>query len=355
MSSSDLAHEQTYVSTLYDRLAELEERARQRLAELPDDADSPPSVRSERAALATREVEKLARYRAAETGLCFGRIDLADGERRYIGRIGLFDDSGDHEPMLIDWRAPAARPFYLATAAAPMAVHRRRHLRLRGRVVTELRDEVLDSTTATPGDATLVGEAALLAELAAVRTGRMRDIIGTIQAEQDHVIRSEHRGVLVVEGGPGTGKTAVALHRAAYLLYTYREQLAHRGVLVVGPNQTFVGYIDQVLPSLGETGVRMATLADLLPGVTADATEPAEVAEVKGRAVMAEVVAAAVRDRQQVPAEPTPVTLTDRHPSLAYQAEVVTLEPADCAAARDAARATGLPHNRARRSSPTNC
>lgn len=250
--------------------------------------------------MAARQIAELARYRAAETGLCFGRLDLEDGERRYIGRIGLFDESGDHEPLLIDWRAPAARPFYLATAAAPMAVHRRRHLRLQGRVVTELRDELLDPTTAAPGDPSLVGEAALLAELSAVRTGRMRDIVGTIQAEQDHVIRSPHRGVLVVEGGPGTGKTAVALHRAAYLLYTYREQLAHRGVLVVGPNQTFVSYIDQVLPSLGETGVRMATLAELYPGVTADAAEPAEVAEVKGRAMMADVVAAAVQDRKSV-------------------------------------------------------
>jgi DNA helicase IV len=202
----------------------------------------------------------------------------------------------------VDWRAPAARPFYEATAAAPGDVVRRRHLVTRARTVVGVEDEVLDLAAIAPDDRpTLNGEGALLAAVGAHRTGRMGDIIATIQAEQDRVIRSEPDGVLVVQGGPGTGKTAVALHRAAYLLYTHRERLARGGVLVVGPNEVFLRYIEQVLPSLGETGVVMSTPAQLFPGVVASAAEPARVAALKGDPRMARVIAAAVRDRQRVP------------------------------------------------------
>ena len=174
--------------------------------------------------------DQVEQSRAVENGLCFGRLDGDDGARRYIGRIGIFDTTGDHDPLLIDWRAPAARPFYLATAATPQGVRRRRHLRTRDRKVTGLNDEVLDLATASPtAHEELTGEAALLAALNAGRTGRMRDIVETIQAEQDRIIRADLPGVLVVQGGPGTGKTAVALHRAAYLLYTHRQQLATPG------------------------------------------------------------------------------------------------------------------------------
>src|SRR5256885_1829209 len=179
-------------------------------------------------------------------------------------------------------------------------VRRRRHIRsLRGKVI-RLDDEVLDLTDAgRDGQADgLTGEAALLAALNASRTGQMTDIVETIQVEQDWIIRSPHKGVLVVQGGPGTGKTAVALHRAAFLLYTYREQLARRAVLVIGPNPTFLRYVGQVLPSLGETSVLMSTIADLYPGVTARRDEPAAAARVKGKLGMAKVIAAAVRARQ---------------------------------------------------------
>jgi DNA helicase IV len=243
----------------------------------------------------------------------FGRLDAcrkpgADGpgERRYVGRLGLLDEANEYEPLLMDWRAPAARPFYTATAANPEGMRRRRHLRTRRRELLGIDDEVLDLDAADAGASTsgLTSEAALLAAVGARRTGRMSDIVATIQSEQDAIIRSTPSGVLVVQGGPGTGKTAVALHRAAYLLYTHRDRLARRGVLVVGPNPTFLHYIGQVLPSLGETSVVLGTIGQLFPGLDARRPEPAATAAVKGRTEMAAVIAAAVRDRQQLPRPP---------------------------------------------------
>jgi DNA helicase IV len=340
-STTDLDEEQRYVTMLYDRLDVLRERAGERLSDLLRQNGGTPQARSQRDATVGRYAERLAQYNAVENGLCFGRLDLRDGGQRHIGRIGIFDtDGGDYEPLLLDWRAPAARPFYLATAAAPSGVSRRRHIRTRMRTVVELDDEVLDlDHAAATGTRVLTGEAALLAALSTNRTGRMRDIVETIQAEQDRVIRSDLAGLLVVQGGPGTGKTAVALHRAAYLLYTYREQLSARGVLIVGPNTTFLRYISQVLPSLAETGVLLATLGDLYPGITARRPEPAAVAEVKGRREMAGILAAAVRDRQRVPAEPVEIEV-DGH--------VLRLDTHACSAARLRARRSGRPHNLAR-------
>ena len=229
-----------------------------------------------------------------ERGLCFGRIDTDDGATFYIGRIGLFDD--DHDPLLIDWRAPVAQPFYRATAADPIGVFRRRHIRLAGRTVVAVDDDILDLAALDDHDhESLIGEAALFASLSADRTGRMSEIVATIQAEQDAIIRSGLPGVLVVQGGPGTGKTVVALHRAAYLLYTHRDQLARRGVLVVGPNATFLRYIEQVLPSLGETEVVLSTIGELLPGVVGTAAESPDASRIKGSLQMVEVIARAVR------------------------------------------------------------
>jgi DNA helicase IV len=333
----EMGHEQDYLSMLYRHLDSRRARITERLSATLRESGGTPQARSQRSSTAQAYRDELARLDAVEAGLCFGRLDLRDGPRRYIGRIGLFDESGDDEPLLLDWRAPAARPFYVATAASPEGVTRRRHIRTAGRAVTGLDDELLELTGAA-GDG-LVGEAALLAALTAARTGRMRDIVETIQAEQDRVIRAPLGGVLVVQGGPGTGKTAVALHRAAYLLYTHREQLARRGVLVVGPNATFLRYISQVLPSLAETGARLATLGDLYPGTVARRSEPAAVAEVKGRAVMADVVAAAVRDREAAVAGPVEVRVDH---------DLLTLAPETVARARRAAHATRRPHNPAR-------
>src|SRR5690348_10977015 len=288
---------------LYGRLDELRERAAGRLAGVLRQQGGTHQARTEREVFSLQYSQQIAQLDAAENRLCFGRLDFTGGERRYIGRIGIHADSDDYQQLLMDWRADAARPFYLATAMNPEDVRRRRHIETRDRVVTSLDDEILDLASADAAQRRdgLTGEAALLAAMTASRTGRMADIVETIQAEQDKIIRAPQQGVLVVQGGPGTGKTAVALHRAAYLLYTHRRQLEKRGVLIVGPNATFLRYIGQVLPALGETGVVLSTLSELYPGVIPRRDEAAGVSVVKGRLAMTRVVAAAVRDRQQVP------------------------------------------------------
>lgn len=343
-SERELDAEQEVVDGLYARLDELRAHARRRLAAVRRQGPSgSPQNRSERDAFATLYEDRVAQLEAVEERLAFGRLDLVDGERRYIGRIGLTDD--EQSPLLTDWRAPAAQSFYRATSARPDGVVRRRHLVTSGRRVTGLEDDVLDldalaDSGVDPDSLTgLSGEGALLAALATGRTGRMGDIVATIQAEQDAIIRSELAGALVVQGGPGTGKTAVALHRAAYLLYHHRRLLERSGVLLVGPSRTFLRYIDQVLPSLGETGVVTATVAELVPGVEARGVEDDAVAAVKGRAVMAKVVARAVRQRQRVPAEPVRVRVDGR---------TVVVRPRDVAAAIGRARRQHKPHNQAR-------
>jgi DNA helicase IV len=287
--------------------------------------------------------ERIQALEAAETRLCFGRLDLADGQSRYIGRLGLADD--DQRPLLTDWRAPAAEPFYQATSADPRGVVRRRHIVTAGREVTSLEDDVLDLSALAEGESgvhaeDVQGGGVLMASLAARRTGRMHDIVATMQAEQDAIVRSPLEGILVVEGAPGCGKTVVALHRAAYLLYTHRDRLARSGVLIVGPNRIFLHYIGQVLPALGETAAVLATPGQLYPGVDATAWEPAEIAALKGRASMADVIHRAVRARQRVPDGPR---------RLDVGGTTITLTPEMVISARDRARASRRPHNLARR------
>ncbi|WP_225754141.1 UvrD-helicase domain-containing protein [Actinotalea sp. Marseille-Q4924] len=348
-----LEHEQRAVDERYARLDRLRATTRARLSQTRRVGPSgSPQNRSERDAFATLYEDRIAQLEAVEQRLCFGRLDLAEDAAPapdaaggtsgtlYIGRIGLTDE--DQTSLMTDWRAPAARPFYRATSARPEGVVRRRHLVTRGRTVTGLEDEILDLDAyagAAASVGTVAGEGALLAALATARTGRMGDIVATIQAEQDAIIRSELGGTLVVQGGPGTGKTAVALHRAAYLLYAHRSTLERSGVLVVGPSRTFLRYIDQVLPSLGETGVVAATVEELFPGVTATGSEPDAAAEIKGRAVMAEVLARAVRQRQRTPREPVEIRVDGR---------LVVVRPQDVADAIGKARRTGRPHNLAR-------
>jgi DNA helicase IV len=338
-----LDHERRYVAMLYDRLDERRADTARRLdAVLHEETVGTPQALTERDAAAAMYTDRLAALRAAEHGLAFGRLDTDSGERRYVGRLGLLDEEHEYEPLLMDWRAPAAQPFYTATAASPEGMRRRRHLRTRRRDVLAVDDEVLDlhDAAAAASSTGLTSEAALMAAVTARRTGRMGDIVATIQAEQDRIIRATPSGVLVVQGGPGTGKTAVALHRAAYLLYTHRDRLARRGVLVVGPNATFLRYIGQVLPSLGETSVVLGTVAQLHPGLDARRDEPPDVAEVKGRAEMAAVIAAAVRDRQQVPR---------RAVELVVEQQRVRLDRDVAHAARSRARRSRRPHNEAKR------
>ncbi|MFE3522032.1 HelD family protein [Streptomyces sp. NPDC059161] len=341
MSTEEFRKEQQFITGLYARLDELRGQAEAAAQAALSQAGTGLQARLERDVLVAEQSGLLAALNAGENGLCFGRLDFRDGATHHVGRIGIRRDDQERTPVVLDWRAEVARPFYLATGHSPMGLRRRRHITTQGRTVTALHDELLDLTDSQrTGHEGANADEVLLAALDAARTGRMHDIVQTIQAEQDRIIRAPHRGVLVVEGGPGTGKTVVALHRAAYLLYEHRELLARRAVLIVGPNPAFLGYIGDVLPSLGETGVLLSTVAELFPGVRATGTDTPEAAEVKGRAAMAQVLALAVRDRQTVPEWAIDI----EHEG--YQ--TIQLDRAMAEDARWRARESGLPHNLAR-------
>lgn len=340
MSNEELRQEQEFADLLYERLVELRAGAATAVAEtLPLEGNN-AQARLERDVTLAEQSGLLAAFDAGENGLCFGRLAFRDGRDHHIGRIGIRRDDADRTPLVIDWRAEVARPFYLATGHTPMGLRRRRHITSEGRRVTALHDEILDLfDTVRTGHEGADADAVLLSALDAARTGRMHDIVQTIQAEQDRIIRAPHHGVLVVEGGPGTGKTVVALHRAAFLLYAHRELLARRAVLIVGPNPAFLSYIEEVLPALGETGVLLATLGELFPGVTATGTDSAAAAEVKGGTAMAEALAQFVRDQQRLP-EPE-IVIDHEDGELRLDADMAY-------EARRRARETGLPHNLAR-------
>jgi DNA helicase IV len=355
VSVTAIGQEQAYLDTLYALLDTARERTARALARTHGNgvAGGTFQARVEREVTASEQGRRLAQLNAVEHGLCFGRTDAFEGAAArdgvtppgepattlYIGRIGLRDD--EHEPRLIDWRAPAAHPFYAATPNDPNGLVRRRHIYTRNRAVTGVDDEVFDlDRLSEPERKTLSGEAMLIASITAGRTGRMGDVVATIQAEQDRVIRAALQGVLVVQGGPGTGKTVAALHRAAYLLYTHRRTLDRRGVLVVGPNATFLRYISQVLPSLGETDVVLSSIADLFPGVRAAADDDPQAALVKGDIKMVNVLRRAVRNCQRVPSGDLEITVDG----------VQMTVPRDrCVRARDRARAPRRPHNVARK------
>jgi len=257
---------------------------------------------SDRAMHAVRRVNEL---KSAGQALAFGCTVDKIGDRRYVGRLTVIDDD---DPLLIDWRAPAAVPFYQATPLERMDVERRRNLHYgdpgtdRAQELVGYSDDVFDIDSAVD-QIGLRGEAALLASVSAPTKEQMRSVVSTIQAEQDAIIRAENNVPLVVQGGPGTGKTVVALHRAAYLLYAQREALSDTGVLIVGPTTEFLNYIAGVLPSLGETGVISVTAPELYPGVRRGAKEAPEVAAIKGRLDMAELLANAVADRRREPSQ----------------------------------------------------
>ena len=295
--------EQAYVDHAYACLESARDRALELTAMVEVGQGGTNQARFEREAIWDSVAARLGRLDMGDAALVFGRIDQeaeAGGGRFYIGRVGVWDV--DQDPVVVDWRAPIAEAFYRATGPVPMGLERRRHLVSRGRVVVGIEDELFgDPERFRDGDGNrLKGEGALIAALETARTGRLGDIIGTIQAEQDDIIRAPLSGVHAVQGGPGTGKTVVALHRAAYLLYTHRFPLEGQGVLVVGPNRLFLAYIEQVLPSLGEAGVQMATLGDVVGGVRVDdRREQAEVGRLKGDLRMVRFVSKAVRTRQR--------------------------------------------------------
>ena len=317
----DLAAEQAYIDHAYDCL----DRSRAdawKLRQLSEAGlGGTFQARYERDVFDEAVVKRLADLELGNAALVFGRIDrLIEGpdgtESFHIGRLAVADEH--REPIVVDWRAPVAEPFYRATGREPMGLARRRHFHVHGRELLGIEDELfgeghlgmghdegLDGQPAgvTHAGTGLRGYSTLLAAIERGRTGQLGDIVATIQAEQDAIIRSPQPGVLVVQGGPGTGKTVVALHRGAYLLYTFRFPLEDQGVLVIGPNRVFLRYIEQVLPSLGEAGVEQAVLADLVPDVTfarIGAGGDSQLAErVKGHIAMSDVVAKAITDRER--------------------------------------------------------
>jgi DNA helicase IV len=267
----------------------------------------------------------------SHTPLFFGRLDYlhapgadraegAAGERFYIGRRHVHDADGD--PMVIDWRAPVSQPFYRASRTDPLDVGLRRRFGYTGGDLTAYEDEHLSD----PAEAATTSKL-LQQEIERPRVGPMRDIVATIQPEQDEIVRSDLAGSLCVQGGPGTGKTAVGLHRVAYLLYAHRERLARTGTLVIGPNRSFLHYIEQVLPALGELEVKQATVDDLVSHVEVRGTDEAPAAVVKGDARMAEVLRRAVRSHVTLPTEPVMVVRGSRRWRVpAYELEDIVRE-----------------------------
>lgn len=355
-----IASEQSYVDGLFARIDGDIDSARSRLEQAVKKLDTNSPLAED---LVQREVEvatlskRLDTMNLAQVGLVFGRIDVDDADpetpvpgkpqqdRRYIGRIGVDAPEDHYKTLLLDWRAPAARPFYLATTAQPEGVHVRRHIRMSSREVTDIADEVLNAdaradvaTGTRPASDTVAGESALFEALNRARTGYMSDIVETIQREQDTIIRDPSRGVMVVEGGPGTGKTAVALHRVAYLLYTWRDVLARTGVLLLGPNTTFLEYISRVLPELGETGVVLRTPGTLYPGFQPVAEETLLGKEIKGSEEMVHILTAAVQRYEALPQEAVEIQLDGVRASIT---------PAMVKKSRTRARRSRKPHNEA--------
>lgn len=351
-ANPELVAEQEYLDRVYQRLGEQRERTTELLSETLLQKGVTPGSVVDREVVAEQAQLRMGQLDVGRLPICFGRIDRDNtpseqglpGETFYIGRIGVWDAHQD--PMVIDWRAPVAEPFYRATGRHPMGLARRRHFACTGQHIDAIEDEVFtpDALPAS-SDVEMVGAGALLAALERDRTGRMHDIVATVQREQDEIIRGSMHGVLVVQGGPGTGKTAVALHRAAYLLYTHRFPLERQGVLVVGPNPLFLKYIDQVLPSLGETGVGLYTvdgLVRILPDsrISKRGTEPESVARIKGDERMVKVMARAVKDRQR------PVSKPVRIPFGAF---TLTLHPEESAEIVNQVKRRPGTHNARRR------
>ena len=347
MPHPERATEQAYVEHAYARLQAMRDAAQSMLGDaFAQRGRGTPQSITERDVSVRTSLARLGHLEIGDEPLVFGRIDTmgdgdaagdATGDAFHIGRLAVSDD--DQEPLVVDWRAPVAEPFYRATGRHPMGLARRRHFLTRGREVTDLEDELFGGD-GPDGGLGIGGSTVLLRALDRSRTGRMRDIVATVQREQDEVIRAPLAGVLVVQGGPGTGKTAVALHRAAYLLYTHRFPLERQGVLVVGPNPLFLRYIEHVLPSLGESGVELSTIGGLVHGVSAVHEEPVTAARVKGEARMARVLAKAVADRQR------PLRLDVRVP---YGSYLLTFSVGDSAEVVGQAKRRAGSHNARRR------
>ncbi|MFG1919929.1 HelD family protein [Micromonospora sp. NPDC048898] len=334
----EIAVEQRHLDRVYARLAEL----RQSAVRAERDGYRMARVGTygslvERDAMVFHAAQRRHVLDAEYEGLVFGRLDLRDRQVLHVGRLGIRDE--DTTTLVVDWRAPAAAAFYQATPAQPLDVVRRRTIQSRAERVTRIEDDLLDPNAAPEG-MTVVGDGALLATLSKATGRGMRDIVATIQREQDEAIRSPGSGVTIVAGGPGTGKTAVALHRAAFLLYSDRSRYAGGGILVVGPSSVFVEYIGSVLPSLGEDTATLHSLGTLFPGMSATRTDPPEVAAVKGSLRMRRVLERAARDA--VPGGPGELRLL-------YRGTLLRLDRAALDRIRDRALHRGARRNEVRR------
>jgi RecA/RadA recombinase len=341
---AEIAVEQAHVDRVYTQLAALKAQAeamRTKGYEIGQGAQreaifEQASMLFERDMMVHHANQTLQTLDAEYEGLVFGRLDHRDGELIYVGRLGIRDAEFDN--LVTDWRAPAAAAFYQATAEEPMDVVRRRVIRCSGPAVLDVDDDVLIAD-AVPENMQIVGEGALMAALGRSRGEKMRDIVATIQKEQDEVIRAPWRGVTEITGGPGTGKTAVALHRAAYLLYRHRRQLGGAGVLVIGPSGVFTSYISRVLPSMGETNVELRALGEVLDGLEATRQDSSPLAAVKGSLRMRRVLLRALRD--------TPPEAPDEL-RIVYRGEVLKLTERELEKVRRKAHTQGAPPNRSR-------
>ncbi|WP_462418227.1 HelD family protein [Kytococcus sp. Marseille-QA3725] len=315
LAEQQIALEQAHVDRVHAELRKAAERAglveaeglsRGRTMRTGDVRDEEMSGLFERDALVFSSHKRRTSLEMEHEGLVFGRLDLdhsmpeagpVEGETptveeiRYIGRLGVRDD--EHEPLVVDWRAPAASAFYRATPVQPHKVVRRRVLRSRAEQVIGIEDDLM--VAEPPEDLPVVGDGALMAALTRSRGGRMRDIVATIQQHQDEAIRAEARGITTITGGPGTGKTVVALHRAAYLLYTDRRRYEHGGVLVIGPSAAYTAYIERVLPTLGEDSVALRAAGDVVDGLTGTRLDAPAAAAVKGALRIRKVLARAAK------------------------------------------------------------
>lgn len=315
-NQSELAAEQALVDHAYECLEDSRRRARRLLQMRSVGPGGTHQSRLESDVFEETARARLVQLELGDAALVFGRIDPIEGDESFaIGRLAVADEN--QEPVVVDWRAPVAEAFYRATGRHPMGLARRRHFVTHGRELLDIEEESFGPAgTGLVGDEDLVARGPLITSIERARTGKMSDIVATIQVEQDEIIRDELAGVLVVQGGPGTGKTVVALHRAAYLLYTHRFPLEDQGMLVVGPNHLYIRYIERVLPSLGEAGVELATVADLVPEPI-DRSDTAgdlsrdgrveDVARIKGDLRMVKLLAKAVRDRQRPLRQPLEV------------------------------------------------
>ncbi|MCA2218471.1 HelD family protein [Jidongwangia harbinensis] len=333
----EIAVEQAHVDRVYARLGELRRdasRAEKEGYQLAGVGTFGALV--ERDAMVFHAARRRHALDTEYEGLVFGRLDLRTGAVHYVGRMGIRDENS--QPLVVDWRAPAAAAFYRATAAEPLGVIRRRMIQSSRERVIGIEDDLLDPEAA-PEDMRVVGDGALLASLSKATGHGMRDIVATIQREQDDAIRSPASGVTIVTGGPGTGKTAVALHRAAYLLYSDRSRFAGGGILVVGPSGVFVTYIATVLPSLGEDTATLRSLGSLVVGYDAQRVDPTHVAAVKGSLRIRRVLERATHDA--VPGAPTELRLL-------YRGALLRLDAADLDRIRRRALPRGARRNEVR-------